>query len=476
MKIISFLFVLLSGFAFGQEYSIDLDANGKTLYDINYRDSTMVYLAKNERLLYTAKGKNSTIKTINLLTGKTLTEYNHDKGIFLIDSNRNGDYIITHEHVEYRGIFDGDIKKYRYINQGKFSREFEMSDGELLQRAVDQVFLLNNGNYVEIGYRKKKPKQWLIFMQNFENNKNWTIPFKPNGIEDEFERHAFTFLDATEDKFYLFSKKFLNTNGKKGNDVQDLFVSSYDYQGNFIEETKLTIMIDDPNYYFGFAGLKDGYFTKWVAPVVRKNGISSGSSVRIPRWPGMGTVNIDHQNKFYYVISILAGREKKYGLKFHLSKFDFSGDKIWSINQPIVKRFKDRVKLKYINIEPQLTKDYVYFFIEDKFVRVHAATGKIDLDQNEFSDLDIVPNKYDRKAETKRLVDPKDKRKKWVLHGNAIIAYRYSSAFRDYVATLNPKDKILFTSKILNDGTFVVLQTTGIKKNKQYRLLRFKAE
>ncbi|RFN59184.1 hypothetical protein [Marixanthomonas ophiurae] len=467
MKKFLLLFILLPIVNNAQTEVVDLEINKKGVTDFNWEENTFSVQALEGR-------KDIMIKTVDLENSKLLNQYLLGKKHNLFFESSYGNYVISKSN----GVSSGK-SKYQFVDtNGNVSETITVDNSEIEYDGTPRTYLMKDYLYTigpnERGYdlskrlKKDKPFEWYLYKMNISSKEEQLIPFTPKGIEGKESVNGYTLLDVREDKFYLLSKKLTSTNNNERINQQELIVSIYDFNGNLLEDKSFTISIDDKHYKFANASLAKGFI----------NTFAGNRAVRQMKSPATGTINIDHNSNFYYVTSLLAGREKEDGVKVYFSKFNEDGEKVWEIKQLIMDEDIGVAKMKYTYTKPVFAEDKVYFFCYNgepdskvaSVLSIDKKEGKL-LKMDKITNLDHITRNEPRWRDYVYGIRLEELPKETVLDENSIIAYLFEDSVKNYFESISPESETFYYSHFLPNGSLYMFEADY--KNEEYRLLEF---
>ncbi|MGV6831434.1 MAG: hypothetical protein ACWA5P_07730, partial [bacterium] len=288
-----------------------------------------------------------------------------------------------------------------------------------------------------------------------------TTPLLLNEIEGKEEGANFL-LKVGKEHFYVLNKKYTVEGRKDVIKSQSITIYKYDFDGNLVDEVRFTEnLFNAETHNYAYAGLENAFIYKEVGGVTKRslNELATG------------TVIVDEENEWYYFVSFLKGLKSKIEMRVNLTKYDFNGNKIWSINEPYEERTERDLDLKYRSLDYMMTKDQFIFpnrLGEVTFINNDGTMSKSTLPETKWK---RVNDKLGVSVLWKNGEILKDFSKKVLLDEKVVIFSLMNTKIYQYFKSLDPKSYLFVNGHIDNDGVIHIL-TIG-NKERDINLLRF---
>lgn len=478
-KFLTTLF-LIPIISLAQTEIIDLQINDKDITSLSWDNDQLTIVAKEGVGAYSPRGKNTEIKTIDLLNEKIINSYSSEEGLSLFRKNIKGHYLIYGSQGAVINIFNSKTT-YTYVgDQGTELKSLEIENKDIYKDGNDFLKLTNNHIILtgpkDKGYKPNqnnkidKPVEWILDKIDLKTFERKTSSYKPKALVGNESVYGYTLLEVANNKIFLLSKEFNTSNQEKNADIQFLNVSEFDFEGNFIKETKLEISIDNKSFKYASTAHPNSYYTKSF-----QNG-----TVRVPKSPASGTVYIDFRKECYYAVSVLQSKNKSSELKLLVAKFDFNGKKLWQTMNGFEEKNNSEKELKYLSLIPTFSENNLYFeqFTGAKKNSRILSVMSVDTESGGFLNTATYEDVdgYFKRGETWHHLVKGNKLKEIpsknvILGDESIISYSINPAVKNYINALNPEDEIFIYIHILYNGETVMLENDY--KNKKYKLLKF---
>lgn len=477
--LIFFFLFQLSYFEINSQSAINPGLDGKTLTSIVFHDNFTLILNTAEGVeRLRPRGVNGFVLALNTQTGELLNSSTDDKGIYLKASDNMGNLILTRSAGAVVNIFAKKDNSYQVITPiDNQVGEIEIENETAYKSSDFESF--SNGEYVILGPSEKRFKlhqknkdgdeiEWILNKIKLDGLKSETASFHLKSKEGKQDETGHILLEILDDSFIVLSKTFSENKLKDAN-KQNLFISEFDFTGKLLNETNLSLTIDNTKYKFTNAFLERGSVR------VISNGYHNVFTAA-----GTGTVYYNKEDNSFLICAILDGQSKNDKPIVLLTKKDANDNEIWKSHIDITSEKMSKYDIEDTEFLPIIVDDKIFYRKKDYSSRNEGGviTGVLDyktgklIHSTEITELKGITELDDTKGSFlygRSIIG--DLSENIILDPESILAYGTNDNVKNYFKSENPNSQTWYYSHINEDTSVTILKADY--KNKVYRLFNF---